>query len=68
MYFAYFQGDPHNLGDVQKFLAEMFDSVRPNHTSRSGLCYFMTTADTENVRRVFDEVKDKIIISRIESS
>ena len=47
---------------MQKFLIEMFDNVRPDGSSMkfNGFSYFMTATatDTENIRRMFTEVRD----------
>ncbi|CAB3992564.1 guanine nucleotide-binding subunit alpha-13-like [Paramuricea clavata] len=60
MYFPNFQGDPHNLGTVQDFILQMFDSRRRDR-SKALFHHFTTATDTENIRFVFHAVKDIIL-------
>ncbi|XP_046854645.1 guanine nucleotide-binding protein subunit alpha-13-like isoform X2 [Xenia sp. Carnegie-2017] len=65
-YFPNFEGDPYNLGNVQDFLLQMFDSRRRDR--RKALFHHFTTAtDTENIRFVFHAVKDIILGQNLEA-
>ncbi|BFZ02899.1 hypothetical protein BsWGS_05938 [Bradybaena similaris] len=59
-YFPEFQGDPHNLDDVKRFLCNMFDSRR-RERSKPLFHHFTTAIDTENIKHVFQDVKDTIL-------
>lgn len=59
-YFPEFSGNPHHLDDVQNFLLNMFDKCRRDRTKP--LFHHLTTAiDTENIKFVFQAVKDTIL-------
>lgn len=60
-----FEGSPHHLKDVEKFLTEMFDSVR---TDRRQELYrhFTTATDTNNIKFVFKAVRDTILHRHID--
>lgn len=65
-YFPQFAGDPHNLADVQAFILAMFTSVKRD--PRKPLFHHFTTAvDTENIKVVFNAVKDTILHRNLES-
>lgn len=59
-YFSEFEGDPHNLRDVQVFIRNMFDSAR-RERNKPLFHYFTTAVDTENIKFVFQAVKDTIL-------
>ncbi|CAG5135507.1 unnamed protein product [Candidula unifasciata] len=59
-YFPEFQGDPHNLDEVKRFLCNMFDSRR-RERSKPLFHHFTTAIDTENIKHVFQDVKDTIL-------
>lgn len=59
-YFPEFQGDPHSLEDVKRFLCNMFDSRR-RERSKPLFHHFTTAVDTENIKHVFQDVKDTIL-------
>lgn len=66
MYFPQFSGDPRNLSDVQAFILAMFTSVKRD--PRKPLFHHFTTAvDTENIKVVFNAVKDTILHRNLES-
>ncbi|XP_073722261.1 guanine nucleotide-binding protein subunit alpha-12-like [Misgurnus anguillicaudatus] len=61
-YFPEFQGDPHSLEDVQRFLVECFrERITTVDDSRPFFHHFTTAVDTENIRLAFDSVKEIIM-------
>jgi len=64
-YFPSFEGDPENLLDVQNFLVSLFHE-RKKDASRLLFHHFTTAIDTNNIRRVFDDVKDTILHKNIQ--
>ncbi|XP_003224745.1 guanine nucleotide-binding protein subunit alpha-13 isoform X5 [Anolis carolinensis] len=60
-YFPEFQGDPHNLTDVQKFLVDCFRTKRRDQQQKPLYHHFTTAINTENIRLVFRDVKDTIL-------
>nr|XP_002735663.2 PREDICTED: guanine nucleotide-binding protein subunit alpha-12-like [Saccoglossus kowalevskii] len=65
-YFPAFQGDPHGLTDVQNFILNMFDSRRRERT-KPLFHHFTTAIDTENIKFVFQAVKDTILQDNLKS-
>jgi len=66
LYFPQFTGDPHSMKDVQSFILDMFVSVKRD--PRKPLFHHFTTAvDTENIKVVFNAVKDTILHRNLES-
>lgn len=59
-YFPEFKGDPHNLDDVKTFLLSIFDSRR-RERSKPLFHHYTTAIDTENIKLVFQDVKDTIL-------
>ncbi|CAM9305778.1 guanine nucleotide-binding protein subunit alpha-13-like [Lampetra fluviatilis] len=59
-YFPDFVGSPHQLEDVQRFLVRSFDSKRRERTTPL-FHHFTTAIDTENIRYVFEAVRDTIL-------
>ena len=59
-FFPQFAGNNRSLNDVQKFQLELFDSRRRERT-RPLFHHFTTAVDTENIRFVFQAVKDTIL-------
>ncbi|XP_072889967.1 guanine nucleotide-binding protein subunit alpha-12-like [Hemitrygon akajei] len=59
-YFPDFQGQPHHLGDVQRYLLNCFSSKRRDR-SRPLFHHFTTAVDTENIRFVFQAVRDTVL-------
>ncbi|XP_065110435.1 guanine nucleotide-binding protein subunit alpha-12-like [Paramisgurnus dabryanus] len=60
--FPEFQGDPHSLEDVQRFLVECFrERITTVDGSHPFFYHFTTAVDTENIRIAFDSVKETII-------
>ncbi|KAM3847717.1 guanine nucleotide-binding protein subunit alpha-13 isoform 1-T1 [Vipera latastei] len=60
-YFPEFEGDPHNLTDVQKFLVDCFRTKRRDQQQKPLYHHFTTAINTENIRLVFRDVKDTIL-------
>ncbi|XP_018612396.2 guanine nucleotide-binding protein subunit alpha-13b [Scleropages formosus] len=60
-YFPEYEGEPHNLADVQKFLVECFRSKRRDQPQKPLYHHFTTAINTENIRLVFRDVKDTIL-------
>jgi GTPase SAR1 family protein len=65
-FFLQFQGDPHNVKDVQKFILQMFDSRR-RERSKALFHHFTTAIDTDNIKFVFHAVKDTILQDNLKS-
>ncbi|CAG9862368.1 unnamed protein product [Phyllotreta striolata] len=64
-YFPQFAGNPHSLQDVQNFILKMFTSVKQD--PKKPLYHHFTTAiDTENIKVVFNSVKDTILHRNLE--
>lgn len=69
-----FQGNPQDLEDVQKFIVQMYDVVRPPskgdnylHVPTDELCsYSMTATDEMSVRTVFPKVQDTILTKHLQ--
>ncbi|KAK0082062.1 hypothetical protein PV326_007365 [Microctonus aethiopoides] len=65
-YFPQFAGDSHSIKDVQNFILDMFISIKRD--PRKPLFHHYTTAvDTENIKVVFNAVKDTILHRNLES-
>ncbi|KAG9350323.1 hypothetical protein JZ751_026677 [Albula glossodonta] len=60
-YFPEYEGEPHNLADVQKFLVECFRNKRRDQQQKPLYHHFTTAINTENIRLVFRDVKDTIL-------
>ncbi|XP_069123245.1 guanine nucleotide-binding protein subunit alpha-12-like isoform X1 [Argopecten irradians] len=65
-YFPEFEGNPHNLEDVQNFMLTMFDSRR-RERGKPLFHHFTTAIDTENIKFVFQAVKDTILQDNLKS-
>nr|XP_055061867.1 guanine nucleotide-binding protein subunit alpha-12-like [Misgurnus anguillicaudatus] len=67
-YFPEFQGDPHSLEDVQRFLVECFrERMMTVDNSRPFFYHFTTAVDTENIRIAFDSVKKTILREKLKA-
>ncbi|CAG2105464.1 unnamed protein product [Medioppia subpectinata] len=63
-YFPEFRGDPTDLSTVQSFILQLFECVRRD--KRKQLYHHFTTAvDTENIKYVFNDVRNTILQSNI---
>ncbi|KFP56855.1 Guanine nucleotide-binding protein subunit alpha-13, partial [Cariama cristata] len=60
-YFPEFEGNPHCLIDVQKFLVDCFRTKRRDQQQKPLYHHFTTAINTENIRLVFRDVKDTIL-------
>ncbi|XP_075034153.1 guanine nucleotide-binding protein subunit alpha-13 [Mixophyes fleayi] len=60
-YFPEFEGEPHCLADVQKFLVDCFRNKRRDQQQKPLYHHFTTAINTENIRLVFRDVKDTIL-------
>ncbi|XP_056317954.1 guanine nucleotide-binding protein subunit alpha-12 [Danio aesculapii] len=58
-HFPEFQGDPHRVEDVQEFLVQSF-KMRKLENSRPVYYHMLTAVDTENIRTVFNTIKNAI--------
>ncbi|XP_065109992.1 guanine nucleotide-binding protein subunit alpha-12-like [Paramisgurnus dabryanus] len=66
--FPEFQGDPHSLEDVQRFLVECFrERITTVDDSHSFFYHFTTAVDTENIRIAFDSVKETIFRENVKN-
>ncbi|MFH4976313.1 hypothetical protein AB6A40_003022 [Gnathostoma spinigerum] len=59
-YFADFTGDHRSLRDVQYFLIDKFEGCVKDKC-RPFFYHFTTAVDTENIRRVFKDVRESIL-------
>lgn len=59
-YFPEFEGNIRSLEDVQKFELDLLDSRR-RERSKPLFHHFTTAVDTENIKFVFQAVKDTIL-------
>ncbi|KAM9457024.1 guanine nucleotide-binding protein subunit alpha-13b [Clarias gariepinus] len=60
-FFPEYEGDPHSLEDVQKFLVTCFRNQRREQQNKPLYHHFTTAINTENIRLVFRDVKDTIL-------
>ncbi|XP_065212495.1 guanine nucleotide-binding protein subunit alpha homolog [Planococcus citri] len=64
--FPQFEGDPFNITDVQAFLLEFFTKVK-REPHKPLFHHFTTAVDTENIKVVFNAVKDTILRRNLQS-
>ncbi|GCB73140.1 guanine nucleotide-binding protein subunit alpha-13 [Scyliorhinus torazame] len=60
-YFSQYEGNPHELSDVQQFLVQCFRDKRREQQHKPLYHHFTTAINTENIRLVFRDVKDTIL-------
>ncbi|XP_076458112.1 guanine nucleotide-binding protein subunit alpha-12-like [Babylonia areolata] len=65
-YFPEFQGDPKDIEAVKAFELHLFDSRR-RERSKPLFHHFTTAVDTENIKHVFQDVKDTILHDNLRS-
>ncbi|KAK7507954.1 hypothetical protein BaRGS_00000919 [Batillaria attramentaria] len=65
-YFDNFEGDPHNIDVVKAFELNLFDSRR-RERNKPLFHHFTTAIDTENIKHVFQDVKDTILHENLRS-
>lgn len=63
-YFPEYTGDPYDLNDVQKFILTLFESAKRDQT-RPIFHHYTTAIDTENIKVVFNAVRDSIVQKNI---
>lgn len=63
-YFPEFMGDPTELGAVQAFIIGLFDAVRRDKRKQM-YHHFTTAVDTENIKYVFNAVRNTILQNNI---
>lgn len=63
-YFPEYNGDPYNLKDVQSFILCLFESTRRD-PEKPIFHHYTTAIDTENIKVVFNAVRDSIIQKNI---
>ncbi|XP_061413913.1 guanine nucleotide-binding protein subunit alpha-13-like [Lethenteron reissneri] len=64
--FPEFRGDPRCLDDVQEFLVRSFRAKRRRDSTKPLFHHFTTAIDTENIKVVFNAVRDTIIQNNIQ--
>lgn len=65
-YFEEFQGDPRDIAAVKTFELHLFDSRR-RERNKPLFHHFTTAIDTENIKHVFQDVKDTILHDNLRS-
>lgn len=65
-YFPDFEGDSHDLVQVQDFILKLFVSIKRD-PKKPLFHHFTTAVDTENIKYVFNAVKDTILHRNLES-
>ena len=65
-FFPQFRGNHLGITDVQNFILSLFDSRRRERT-KPLFHHFTTAVDTENIRFVFQAVKDTILQDNLKS-
>lgn len=65
-YFPEFEGDPLNLSDVKSFLVYKFESQRKDRR-KPFFHHFTMAIDTNNIRFVFNAVKDTILQENLQT-
>ncbi|KAK6765195.1 hypothetical protein RB195_025223 [Necator americanus] len=65
-YFSDFTGDHTSVRDVQFFLVDKFETSRKDR-ARPFFYHYTTAIDTENIRRVFVDVRDTILQQNLKS-
>ncbi|RCN34193.1 hypothetical protein ANCCAN_19968 [Ancylostoma caninum] len=65
-YFSDFTGDHRSVRDVQFFLVDKFETSRKDR-ARPFFYHYTTAIDTENIRRVFVDVRDTILQQNLKS-
>ncbi|XP_064641297.1 guanine nucleotide-binding protein subunit alpha-12-like isoform X2 [Lineus longissimus] len=65
-YYPEFEGDSHKMEDVQNFILDLYDAKRRDR-SKPLFHHFTTAIDTENIKFVFQAVKDTILQHNLES-
>ncbi|CAB0035638.1 unnamed protein product [Trichogramma brassicae] len=66
LHFPQFTGDPHCMKDVQSFILDLFVKVKRD-PKKPLFHHFTTAVDTENIKVVFNAVKNTILHRNLES-
>lgn len=61
-----FHGDARRLNDVQQFELSLFEQRRRDRSRGALFHHFTTAIDTENIKFVFQAVRDTILQSNLE--
>ncbi|XP_056636975.1 guanine nucleotide-binding protein subunit alpha homolog [Diorhabda sublineata] len=64
-YFPQFKGNSHSMQDVQAFILTMFTAIKRD-PKKPLYHHFTTAVDTENIKVVFNSVKDTILHRNLE--
>ena len=64
-FFPNFRGNPVNLDHVKGFLIGLYDEVRRNQ-HQDFYHHFTMATNTENIKKVFKDVKDSILKTHID--
>ncbi|GFT29544.1 guanine nucleotide-binding protein subunit alpha-13 [Trichonephila clavipes] len=64
LFFPEFEGDPYKLEDVQRFILQFFESTRRDQ-NRGIFHHYTTAIDTENIKVVFNAVRESIVQKNI---
>ncbi|XP_028134613.1 guanine nucleotide-binding protein subunit alpha homolog [Diabrotica virgifera virgifera] len=64
-YFPQFKGNSHSMQDVQDFILTMFTGIKKD-PKKLLYHHFTTAVDTENIKVVFNSVKDAILHRNLE--
>ncbi|XP_027205249.2 guanine nucleotide-binding protein subunit alpha-13-like [Dermatophagoides pteronyssinus] len=57
--------DPTNVQHVQQFLLKLFQQRQPSY--RPLYSHFTTAVDTENIKRVFNDVRETVLLANIKA-
>lgn len=60
-YFSAFTGEKGNKEAAKQFILEMFQSVSPDSDNRRIFPHFTQATDTENIKRVFQDVREHVL-------
>ena len=54
-------GDPSDIDAAKQFILSMFMSVNPDPDNRRIFAHFTQATDTENIKRVFNDVREHVL-------
>lgn len=60
-HFPAFQGPPGDIDSAREFILAMFMSVNPDPDNRRIFAHFTQATDTENIKRVFNDVREHVL-------
>ncbi|XP_015914320.2 guanine nucleotide-binding protein subunit alpha homolog [Parasteatoda tepidariorum] len=64
LFYPEFKGDPFSIENVQKFILELFENTRRD-PNKAIFHHYTTAIDTENIKVVFNAVRDSIVQKNI---